>query len=125
MEQERVKVTIKGQEVELATPTSQSEMLAAIEIGDRHPKFAMAACLAISWPAHTKWPGGARPNMVRARYDGITLGAKVIDGLMAHGVTLAEVIMAGTAAWAMVLPLVITDEEVAAMEGFTEAAAAE
>jgi hypothetical protein len=119
--EEQVKVKILDQEVVITAPTSQSEMIAAIEIGDRFPKFAMAASLAVCWPAYEKWPGGARPNMVRARYDGIMLGAKVIDQLRDAGVPLVEIMTAGAAAWGLLVPEVITAEEVAAMVGFTEA----
>lgn len=116
-------VTIGGQEVELETPSSQAEVWAVIEEGARKPTFAVAAALGICWPRTSRWPGQARPEMLRCRFDGLVYGARVIDSLRAAGIPMPEIIAAGARAFELVTPLAISEEDVAATETFCGAPA--
>jgi len=113
-------VTIQGQEVELEIPTSQAEVLAVINIGVRHPQWSAAAALGVCWPRHITWPGQARPEMLRCRFDGLVYGSNVIDSMCSAGVPLGEVIAAGIAAYELLPDLLLSPEELAAAKAFID-----
>ena len=113
-------VTIQGQEVELVVPSSQAEVFAVIEIGPKTPAFSAAAALGLCWPRHVPWPGKARPEMLRARFDGLVYGANVIDSLRDADVPMGEIIQAGIAAFELLPPTMVSPDEMAAVEAFSD-----
>lgn len=110
---ESVTVTIGGAEVPLTLPTSfavRSEITLATEANWQRAIFAaLGAC----------WRGPGRP---KARYEAsnapLIYGAAVLDELIGRGLRLADLWAPATQAYKMVAASILTEEEVAAAEGF-------
>jgi hypothetical protein len=103
-------------QVTLSIPKSfaiRHELVAAI---NDHPVRACAACLAACWQG----PGRPKDTYAQCKYDPLRYGAAVIDELVARkGVTMAQVMKAGMAAFKLLAPTVLTEQEVQSRAGFS------
>ena len=82
-----------------------------------------AAVLALSWPPSSAWPTRQRPRPWRVTEPLLDYGAAVLDDLAAgHGLDEAARVAQDGFWWG--LGVRVTEEEVAAAEGFSEAPAA-
>lgn len=102
--------------VATARERAGSEPVAALALG--------AAVLALSWPESAAWPTRSRPRPWKLTAPLLDYGASVLDDLSEHlGLDEAARLAQEGLWWG--LGARVTEEEVAAAEGFSEAPAAD
>lgn len=121
-------VEIGGRSVQLSKlgATAQIAIASAQSRVGSEPAAVLAlgaAVLALSWPAGSAWPTRQRPRPWRVTEPLLEYGAAILDDLAAgHGLDEAARIAQDGFWWG--LGVRVTEEEVAAAEGFCEAPAA-
>ena len=81
----------------------------------------MAAALYLCWPSNIKWPCRPRPRPWRPRERIEEYGLNILDALVEAGAPPAELFELTLLAYRYAQATTMTEEEVAAAEGFTAA----
>jgi len=95
------------------------EQQAAEDVGCFYARAA--AALALAWPPDRTWPAPVRPRPWRPGVKILDYGQEVFDDLIRAKCSLDDVVEASTEALRSIGQSLITEQEVSAVEDFSEA----
>lgn len=118
--QRMAEVEILGRKVRLALPKSQTIAIECTGMLQNSPVRGLGACLAACWQAGAG-RGAPKASLTACNYNVGLWGGKVVDELFGRGLTMADLQRAGMVAYNLLIGSLITEQEVKAAEGFSEA----
>jgi hypothetical protein len=109
-------VMLKGEEVQIALPSSFAVRWDIVGAAAGNPQRAAAAALGVCWTG----PRRPKARLEAVQFRVLEYGGLIFDELIGRGCAAGEVWAAGSKAMGLISSTLATEPEVAATEGFSE-----
>ena len=109
-------IQLGGEEVTLAIPASYALRCDMWMLSAENRQRGLAGALGAAW----KMPHRPKVSYAQCRYNPALYGGAVLDELIARGLSLTDIMSAGSKALALISVGLVTEEEVKAAEDFSE-----